>query len=108
MYQMISVDAWAEGSGWTWNNWHPLGDERFAEGSLPETVEEFIALMEEHYGLIRGVNFKLSDYELDIDNNCEHGNVTLCEIMDEENDEDEDDEPRDPRPIYSLIWAGED
>lgn len=24
-YRVLSIDAWREGSGWTWNNWHGAG-----------------------------------------------------------------------------------
>ena len=24
--KVLSVDAWRDGSGWTWNNWHTIGE----------------------------------------------------------------------------------
>lgn len=26
MLRILSIDAWRDGPGWTWNNWHHVGD----------------------------------------------------------------------------------
>jgi len=33
-YRILSIDAWRDGPGWTWNNWFHVGDYAGPEGAL--------------------------------------------------------------------------
>lgn len=100
MYKLVSVDSWFCEDQWTWNAWYPESQSRFAGGSLPATVAEFCELLENECGLL--IPHSYEGLSLDVDMNCEHGNVCLCEEVEDE--ELGDNLP--PRPIYALIWAG--
>ena len=72
--RILSIDAWADCCGcdhsedgeeacWTWNNWFPL--EKRAE-KIPETVEEFGALLDAIPSRFKPENYELDDDQYNV------------------------------------------
>lgn len=51
--RILSIDAWRDGNGWTWNNWHNVGDTENDTVNLDSPRAVFQYLRERGY---------LSDY----------------------------------------------
>ena len=65
--QILSIDAWRDGSGWTWNNWYRVGSAprdvltmnarqllafMRAEGYLSDTSKGRVSVQDDQYNLV--------------------------------------------------------
>lgn len=67
---ILSIDAWADGSGWTWNNWFRIGEIDSEDFDRLGSDEEMVAFMiDEGFlspGLIVGKTVEVDDDQYNI------------------------------------------
>ncbi len=111
-YELVSVDAWSDGESYVWNAWYKQGYEMLYV-EVPRTVETFLQFLIDK-GIfaewVKVSEFALK-YSVEVDNNCENGNVTLYRLpepRDEENEEETDEEEllHAPEPVFAFIYKG--
>lgn len=57
-FKILSIDAWADGEGWTWNQWYNAGKTE----KIPDTVEEFLEILDSNgYDCLTRKGWELDD-----------------------------------------------
>ena len=70
---ILSIDAWANGPGWTWNNWHKIGEIQLPTFEALTGDDQILAwLISEGY---LKSTVTLADIEIDDD----QYNVVICD-----------------------------
>jgi hypothetical protein len=102
---ILSIDAWANGSGWDWNNWFRVGEIDKATLDTLDTDEKLLAWMvAEGYlnaGLVIGKTVEIDDDQY---------NVVFCDpsVIDAPEDCDEDDcteHTHCAMPVFAIAYG---
>ena len=102
---ILSIDAWADGPGWTWNNWHRIGEidsETLDDLNTDDKIVEWLA--GEGFlnsGLIVGKTVEIDDDQY---------NIVICDpsAIDAPEDCDEDDcteHTHSAMPVIAIAYG---
>ena len=101
---ILSIDAWADGSGWTWNQWYRIGEIGSEELDTLDTSEKLLAWMQEH-------GYLKADLVLDstVEVMDDQYNIVFCDpsVIDSGECDDSDctEHTHCARPVYAIAYG---